>query len=202
MRSKSKVAGVLKARNRASPSIRAPRRWSISVETYHHMIDAGVFPPDARIELIEGELYEMPPMKSRHRVALMYLTRLFGALASEGRLMIQIPVEFSDSEPEPDLTVVASGTPFGDNKGAQVVLAIEVADATRLFDLRRKAPLYQRHEILETWILDIPQERLVVFPREGGSVVYPRGQQARITPRGVTEVTLDLDDLFAALPQS
>jgi Uma2 family endonuclease len=190
MPSKSRVGGVLKA----------PRRWPVTVEAYHQMIEANVFPPDARIELITGELIEMPPMHSRHRAALMFLHRLFAALAADGRLMIQIPVALSDSEPEPDLAVLAPGTPLGENRGDQVVLLIEIADATRLFDLQRKAPLYQQHQILETWVLDIPQQRLVVFPREGGSIVYPRRQAARITPRGVPEVTLELDALFDALP--
>ena len=82
------------------------------------------------------------------------------------------------------------------------VLVIEVAHSTRRFDLQRKAPLYQGHNVLETWVLDIPQQRLVVFPREGGSIVYPRGQGSKITPRGVPEVTLDLDELLGALPSA
>jgi hypothetical protein len=39
----------------------------------------------------------------------------------------------------------------------------------------------------------------VIFPRTGGSVIYRRGQGARLTPRGVPEVALDLDALFAAV---
>ena len=38
----------------------------ISVEAYHRMGDAGVFTPDARIELIEGEIIDMAPIGSRH----------------------------------------------------------------------------------------------------------------------------------------
>ena len=165
------------------------------------MIDADVFPPDARIELIEGVLYEMPPMQRPHQVALTILIGLFGHLASQRRLMVQMPVILpDDSEPEPDLAVLAPGTPLGKPTVDQVVLAIEVADRTRRLDLRRKAPLYQRAGLLETWVLDLPEQRLVVFPREGGSVVYSRGQGARLTPRAVSEVTLDLDALFAEIP--
>ena len=104
-----------------------------------------------------------------------------------------------DSEPEPDLAVVAPGTPLGKPTVDQVVLAIEVADRTRRLDLEQKAPLYQRAGLLETWVLDLREQRIVVFPREGGSVVYQRGRGAQVTPRAVPEVTLDLDALFAAV---
>jgi hypothetical protein len=70
----------------------------------------------------------------------------------------------NDSEPEPDIAVLAPGTPFGRRTVDDVLLVIEVAHRTRRFDLERKAP--------------------------------------RITPRGVPEITLDLDELFAAIPKS
>jgi Uma2 family endonuclease len=189
MRSKSKLGAVLKA----------PRRWPVTVEAYHQMIEAGVFPPDARIELIEGELFEKPPMETPHRAALRLLTQIFAPLAAEGRLLVQIPINMPRSEPEPDLTVLAAGTPIDEYGVLHAVLVIEVAHTTRRFDLQRKAPLYQGHNVLETWVLDLPEQRLVVFPREGGSVVYPRGQGSKVTPRGVPEVTLELDELLGAL---
>jgi Uma2 family endonuclease len=178
----------------------APRRYRLTVEAYDRMIEAGVFPPDARIELLEGVLYEMPPMRRPHQVALMFLLSAFGALATQRRLLVQMPIILpDDSEPEPDLAVVAPGTPLGKPTVDQVVLAIEVADRTRRLDLEQKAPLYQRAGLLETWVIDLREQRLVVFPREGGSVVYQRGRGAQVTPRAVPEVTLDLDALFAAV---
>jgi len=185
------------------PAPEAPRPFRISVDAYYRMVDVGIIPPDARVELIEGEVIEMPPMGPPHDVALQLLLQIFAALASEGRLRIQMPLGLSEySEPEPDLLVVAPGTPVGKPNVEQVALAVEIAYASRKFDLQRKAPLYRRTGILETWVLDIPHQRLVVFPRDGGSVVHARGQGSRITPRAVPEVTLDLDELFAALPKS
>jgi Uma2 family endonuclease len=191
MPSKSKIRGVLKA----------PRRWAVTVEAYHKMIDAGVFPPEARIELIEGELYEMPPQGLPHAVAVRLLMQLFAPFAADGTLMVQMPVYMPRSEPEPDLAVMAPGTPMDDPRLKNAVLVIEVSNKTRRFDLQRKAPLYQGFKVLETWVLDIPGDRLVVFPQEGGSIVFPRGQGAKITPRGLPAYTLDLDALFAAIPR-
>ena len=182
----------------APPVPTAPRRYRLTVEEYERMIEAGVFPPDARIELLEGVLYEMPPMGSPHQVALMFLLQLFAPVAADGRLLIQMAIILSeDSEPEPDLAVVAPGTPLGKPSVDQVLLAIEVADRSRRLDLGRKAPLYQRAGLLETWVIDVRGQRVVVFPHEGGTLVYPRGQGTRLTPRAVPEVTVDVDALFA-----
>ena len=44
-------------------------RHRITLDEYHRMVAAGVFETDARIELIEGELIEMPPSTRRtHRL--------------------------------------------------------------------------------------------------------------------------------------
>ena len=43
------------------------RRHRISVEDYHRMGDAGIFAPDARVELIDGEIIDMPRSASGTR---------------------------------------------------------------------------------------------------------------------------------------
>ena len=178
----------------------APRRYRLTVEAYDRMIEAGVFPPDARIELLEGVLYEMPPMGRPHQAVLRVLLQVFAPMAAEQRLLVQMPIILPvDSEPEPDLAIVAPGTSLDKPGVDHVVLAIEVGERSRRLDLEQKAPLYQRAGLVETWVLDLREQRVVVFPREGGSVVYQRGQGTRLTPRAVPEVTLDVDALFAAV---
>ena len=66
----------------------APRRYHLTVEEYERMIDADVFPPDARIELLEGVLYEIPPMGLPHQRALQLLIqniRRYGSPATTAR---------------------------------------------------------------------------------------------------------------------
>lgn len=41
-------------------------RHRISLEEFHRMVEAGVFPEDLRLELVEGELLEMGPIGKRH----------------------------------------------------------------------------------------------------------------------------------------
>ena len=45
-----------------------PHRWTRA--EYERMGETGVLPPDARVELIEGEIVEMRPQGSRHATTI------------------------------------------------------------------------------------------------------------------------------------
>jgi hypothetical protein len=61
------------------------RKHRLTVADFHKMGEAGIFSEDARVELIEGELFDMPPIGSGHagvvRILIHMLTRAVGALA-------------------------------------------------------------------------------------------------------------------------
>jgi Uma2 family endonuclease len=46
------------------------RRHRLTATEYHRMADAGILRPDARVELIEGEIIDMAPIGSRHAAAV------------------------------------------------------------------------------------------------------------------------------------
>ena len=84
-------------------------RHRISVDEYHRMAEAGVFDPDARIELIDGELIErLVPVKPPHAGTVALITRLLTLrLGERACVRCQLPVTITDSsEPEPDIAVV------------------------------------------------------------------------------------------------
>ena len=54
----------------------SPHHWTL--DEYHCAIDAGVF-GDTRVELLHGEVVEMPPMNEPHVGAVRYLAGLFFA---------------------------------------------------------------------------------------------------------------------------
>ena len=153
-----------------------PQRVLINVEQFHKMGEAGVFPPDARIELIEGELLTMAPIGSRHASAVAMLNRLLlrSAIGDQTVVWPQNPVVLSQfSELQPDVLLLR---PRADNYWRaspgpdDVLLLIEVSDSTLHFDRQRKLPLYARHGIREAWIVNIPERQLEIFrdPGEGG----------------------------------
>ncbi|MBC7779240.1 MAG: Uma2 family endonuclease, partial [Proteobacteria bacterium] len=47
-------------------AIDSPTPLKLTIGQYAQMAEAGVFAPGARVELIEGSIYEMPPIGSLH----------------------------------------------------------------------------------------------------------------------------------------
>lgn len=138
-----------------------PQRHRITVEHYYRMAEAGLFAEDARVELIDGEIIDMPPMGSRHAGRSSRLADLLSA-AVAGRALVRHdkPIRLgSHSEPQPDIAVVKARDDYyesGHPTAADVLLLVEVSDATLRYDRDVKAALYARHGIPELWIVDLP----------------------------------------------
>ncbi len=178
----------------------APQPYRINVEQFHKMGAAGVFEPDARIELLEGELLTMAPIGARHGSAVSALMRLLLRSAlddrafvwSQGPLVLlpmsQLQPDAMLLRPRPDEYRNAEPTP------ADVLLLVEVSDSTINFDRRRKLPVYARHGIPEVWIVNIQERRLEVFrdPNDvgyGATFVQRAGET--ITAAAFPDVPLD-----------
>jgi len=139
--------------------------FRFSRERYERMIEAGLFAPEDRIELLDGEIVLMPPQKSRHATAIRLLEiALAKAFGSTCDVRAQLPLALSpDSEPEPDIAVVA-GVPrdYRDAHPQSALLIVEVSDATRAYDRGRKLAAYARAGIPEYWLLDVAAGTLEV----------------------------------------
>ena len=74
---------------------RPPRRL-LSVDDYRLMAEAGVFAPDERVELIEGEIITMAPIGPEHADIVSLLTESL-VLAAHGsaRVWVQSSVRVS-----------------------------------------------------------------------------------------------------------
>src|SRR5215510_2331733 len=108
-----------------------PRRHLIDVEQYYRMAEVGVLAPDARVELIEGEIIDMPPMGSNHTGIVNWLNhQLATTIGNQGMVTVQSPLRLgSCSEPQPDVMVLKPRTDFYRNSHptpADVLLLIEV----------------------------------------------------------------------------
>jgi Uma2 family endonuclease len=51
------------------------KHW-ITVDEYERMGEAGIFRPDSRLELLEGEIYEMSPIASHHAACVSFLSSI------------------------------------------------------------------------------------------------------------------------------
>ncbi len=139
-------------------------RHRVTVDEYYMMADTGILAPDARVELIDGEIIDMAPQKSRHASAVTELaTRLHEVVGRRARVACQVPLRLSNhSEPEPDLMLLR---PRADNyadshpSAADVLLLVEVAHSSARYDREIKVPLYARHGVAEVWVLDLEAAR-------------------------------------------
>ena len=113
------------------------RRHRLTVDEYYRMAEVGVLGPEARVELIDGEIIDMAPVSPRHGSVLMRLNRECG-LAMRGRAIVAVndPLRLGPrSEPQPDLMLLAPRADFyaeAHPTAADVLLLIEVSDTTAL----------------------------------------------------------------------
>jgi Uma2 family endonuclease len=151
-----------------------PRRHRITVHEYHRMAEVGLLAPDARVELIEGEIIDMAPIGKTHTSIVDQLTRLFvRAVGDDAIVRVQGSVRLSQmSEPEPDLVLLKPRPDFYRNEfasAADTLLVIEVSDSTLRYDRDFKVAFYARHGVPEVWIVDVQNDQLLVYvsPSDG-----------------------------------
>lgn len=133
---------------------------------YDRLIDAGIFGPEDRVELLDGLLVVREPQGGRHATAVALVR---GALEKAfGRAYYvreEKPIALDEqSEPEPDVVVVP-GRPrdYRDAHPSQPVLVVEVADTSLALDRLRKGGLYARAGVAEYWVLNLIDEVLEVY---------------------------------------
>lgn len=145
-----------------------PRRHRLSVEDYYRMGEVGILAPDARVELIDGEIIDMPPIGPPHAGTVNQLTSiLVGAAGVRAIVQVQNPIVLgSHSAPQPDFALLRPRADFYKSRlpePADVLLVIEVAHASLRHDRDTKALLYARHAIPEFWLVDVRAKRLVRY---------------------------------------
>lgn len=181
-----------------------PKRHLINVDEYYRMAQAGILAADARVELIEGEVCDMSPIGSTHAGIVNALMRqLVLAVGERAVVTVQQPVRLSDrSEPQPDVAVLKMRADFYRKAHPipeDVLLLIEVSDATLRFDLGRKAALYAKHRIPELWVVDIEGKRLhCMRDPDGGeyrSIVVLEPTQA-VSVAMLPDIQINLAALF------
>lgn len=138
------------------------------ITDYYRMAENGIFPADASVELIEGEVIDMAPVGSKHASVVSALAQtLTLQLAGQAILRVQDPIHLGNlSVPQPDLAVVKAKVDFYRDRhpvADDVLLLIEVSDSTADYDLKVKVPLYARHGIGECWLIDLNKNRLLQF---------------------------------------
>lgn len=126
------------------------------------MAAAGALRAPERLELIEGELIEMPADGARHRDWSYAMGKwLFNNLGPDHVILPGSTLELSQHNgPQPDWYVFAAGLDTGAVSGPDVLLAIEQSDSSLAYDLGPKAELYARFGVRDYWVIDLAKRIL------------------------------------------
>ena len=149
------------------------QRHRITADEYQRLGAAQIIAPDARVELIEGEVIDMAPIGTRHWSTVSRLQRLLeravgdrAVLASQSSLRLG-----TRSEPQPDLALFKPRDDFYATalpRAADTLLLIEVSDSTVRYDREVKLPLYARYGVAEYWIVDLEAGLLRMYREPAG----------------------------------
>ena len=179
-----------------------PTRLRITVGQYQKMGKAGVFSPDARVELIEGEILSMAPIGTAHANICDLLVKQFVlALGNAAVVRAGNPVDLGDySEPEPDLSVLRpQNYRHAHPQAADVLLLIEVSDSSLGFDQGPKRDLYAKFGVPEYWVIDVNTPRVVVY-RDPVQGAFRRIHECLIgdvvLPQAFPNIKITVGDLF------
>lgn len=180
----------------------APRH-RFTVDDWHQMIEAGIFRKGQRVELLDGEIYEMTPIGPHHASVVDRIGRLlFTHFDAVANMRVQGPAMVDRrSEPEPDLLLLRKRADFYRKAHPgpdDVFLIVEVADSSLDYD-HAKLRIYAAARVAEVWIVDLRSDRVEVHrgphdARYADVRFAQRGQQ--ISCAAFPEVTLSVDDIL------
>lgn len=191
----------------ARPRLRGPARLRFDVDMFTRFCKAEL-PPDARVELIDGEIYTMSPTGDGHNAATVLILRaLFEQFSGTADILPSSSVRMGNwSMPMPDFAVLKRTYTAAELRehsitAADCALVIEISHSTLRFDRRVKAPMYARAGVPEYWVVAVAESVIEVHrePRADGkgyaSVVrYGRGEA--VVPAGFGNVRIGLDEVF------
>lgn len=146
-----------------------PARWTR--EDYAAMAEAGVF-AGRRVQLLDGEIVEMPPMLNPHVRALRVARDLLLPRLPAGSVLEQqVPLSrglaaswiIGASDPEPDAAV------YMGEADAPPLWALEISDTTLGIDRGRKLRIYARAGVAAYWVLDLNGRALYAYTEPAGA---------------------------------
>lgn len=135
-----------------------------TLDDVFEMMRIGALDPDAKVELIDGELVEMSPQNSPHMYARHAIgRRLIRELGDGVYVHIEGTLRLAPrTAPSPDIFLHSASIRAEDVRGPDVLLLIEIADSSLTRDLRAKAALYARHGVPDYWVVDAVGRRIFV----------------------------------------
>jgi Uma2 family endonuclease len=168
------------------------------------MAETGILSEHDRVELIEGEIFEMSPIGSRHAACVRRLDALFNQrLGGAAQVSVQNPVLVDEySQPEPDIALLRPRADYYAEEhpsARDVLLVVEVADTSVEYDRQVKAPLYARARVGEMWLVNLRDDALEVYTRPENGEYRDRQQFKKgdsVTLAAIPGLTVKVEDIL------
>jgi Uma2 family endonuclease len=138
------------------------------------LVDNGLIDPQAKFELLDGVIIPVPAKGRHHEVMRERLeTWLRRRWSTPFNVMREHTLRVDDATLlDPDFVLYDAGRRIADAplSGADIRLAIEVADSSWSYDVRRKSLKYAAFGVAEYWVIHAVKARARVFrgPGPGG----------------------------------
>ena len=147
--------------------------YRLSVEQFLKMIVAGVFPDEARVELIRGRLIKRMTKYTPHNFAVDALAERLRDLVAPGhRVREEKSVDIGQhSRPEPDIAVARGprdAYQTRDPQAENLVLVVEVSHSTYRKDRGPMWGLYAEAGVPVYWVVNISQKQIEVYSDPAG----------------------------------
>ncbi len=177
---------------------------AITVVEFDRMVEAGVYGPKDRIELIDGQLIDVPPQGAPHMGTLTRFEHAFRtAFGTRVQVRGQGPLPVAvDSQPEPDIAIVRWNERFYTDVHPTVeetFAVVEIAYTSLQFDRGVKRRIYGAGRVPEYWIVDLGAGAIEVYrgPHDLGytsPTVFRRGQSVAF--EAFPDVVFTVDELL------
>lgn len=139
-----------------SPRSGAASRKRFTGEEVLELIAKGAL-ASGRVELLDGEIWEMPSEGPPHGRLAVWLTHWLVRNAPAGVLVAaERTLRLAEKHwPEPDFFLFPDRLNVDEVRGPDVLLLIEIADTSIQDDLTIKGPKYREHGVREYWVIDV-----------------------------------------------
>ncbi len=139
-------------------------RRRFTVAEVWSMIEHGIIDPDERFELIDGEFFPMSPKYDPHERIKHVLTRALGRVIDDALFVAVETTLYLDDATffEPDIIVFPSRLRTEEVGGADVLIAIEIADSSLRRDRDIKAPRYAQAGVPLFALIDVNARTITV----------------------------------------
>jgi len=176
------------------PPVPAQFLKRFAVEEYHELIDKGAFADDEAFELLEGWVVHKMGKNRPHSLVTQRLRDMVAELLDGYYADAQEPITTSDSEPEPDLSVVRGCREDYTKQplAKDAPLVAEVSERSLARDRTLKKRIYARAKIPVFWIVNLIERQIEIYTEPSGPSKRPDYKECQIVKaEGTLPVVID-----------